>query len=51
MKKVDIFVKGLGSGREIVICFLWVAGFKIDPIIDVTPRAFGGCHSSKHRRV
>jgi small subunit ribosomal protein S11 len=44
MKKVDVFVKGPGSGRE-------TAGLEVGSINDVTPQAHNGCRPSKRRRV
>ena len=42
MKKVDVFVKGPGSGRETAIRSLQAAGLEIGSIQDVTPQAFNG---------
>jgi small subunit ribosomal protein S11 len=51
MKKVDIFVKGPGSGRETAIRSLQAAGLEVGSITDVTPQAHNGCRPPKRRRV
>ena len=51
MKKVDIFVKGPGSGRETAIRSLQAAGLEVGSIQDVTPQAHNGCRPPKRRRV
>ncbi len=51
MKKVDIFVKGPGSGRETAIRSLQAAGLEVGSITDVTPQTHNGCHPPKRRRV
>ena len=51
MKKVDVFVKGPGSGRETAIRSLQAAGLEIGSIQDVTPQAFNGTRPPKRRRV
>ncbi len=51
MKKVDVFVKGPGSGRETAIRSLTAAGLEIGPIQDVTPMPHNGCRPPKRRRV
>ncbi len=43
MKKVDVFVKGPGSGRETAIRSLQAAGLEVGSIQDVTPQAHNGC--------
>ena len=50
MKKVDVFVKGPGSGREPAIRSLQAAGLEIGSIQDVTPQAFNGTRPPKRRR-
>ena len=50
MKKVDVFVKGPGSGRETAIRSLQAAGLEIGSIQDVTPQAFNGTRPPKRRR-
>lgn len=51
MKKVDVFVKGPGSGRETAIRSLQAAGLEVGSIQDVTPSAHNGCRPPKRRRV
>ena len=51
MKKVDVFVKGPGSGRETAIRSLQAAGLEVGTINDVTPQAHNGCRPPKRRRV
>ena len=51
MKKVDVFVKGPGSGRETAIRSLQAAGLEIQGIQDVTPVPHNGCRPPKRRRV
>ena len=51
MKKVDVFVKGPGSGRETAIRALQAAGLEVGSIQDVTPVPFNGCRQPKRRRV
>ena len=51
MKRVDVFVKGPGSGRETAIRSLGAVGLEIGPIADVTPVPHNGCRPPKRRRV
>ena len=51
MKRVDVFVKGPGSGRETAIRSLGAVGLEIGPITDVTPMPHNGCRPPKRRRV
>ena len=51
MKKVDVFVKGPGSGRETAIRSLQAAGLEVGSIQDVTPQAHNGARPPKRRRV
>ena len=51
LKKVDVFVKGPGSGRETAIRSLQAAGLEVGSIQDVTPQAHNGCRPPKRRRV
>ena len=50
MEKVDVFVKGAGSGRETAIRSLQAAGLEIGAIHDVTPQAHNGVRPPKPRR-
>jgi small subunit ribosomal protein S11 len=51
MRKVDVFVKCPGSGRETAIRALQAAGLEVGSIQDVTPVPFNGCRPPKRRRV
>ena len=51
MKKVDVLVKGPGSGRETAIRSLQATGLEVGSIQDVTPQAHNGCRPPKRRRV
>jgi len=51
VKKVDVFVKGPGSGRETAIRSLQSAGLEVGSISDVTPQAHNGVRPPKRRRV
>ena len=50
MKKVEVYVKGLGSGRETAIRSLQTAGLEITSITDVTPIPHNGCRPPKRPR-
>jgi small subunit ribosomal protein S11 len=51
LRKVEVFVKGPGSGREAAIRALQTAGLEIMAIRDVTPIPHNGCRPPKRRRV
>lgn len=51
LRRVDVFVKGPGSGREAAIRALNTAGLNINSIKDVTPIPHNGCRPPKRRRV
>ena len=51
LQKVDVFVKGPGSGRETAIRSLAAAGLEVTGIQDVTPVPHNGCRPRKRRRV
>ena len=51
MRKVDVFVKGPGSGRETAIRSLQDTGHEVGSIQDVTPTPHNGCRPPKRRRV
>lgn len=51
VKKVQVYVKGPGSGRESALRSLQVAGLNISLIRDVTPIPHNGCRPPKRRRV
>ena len=51
MRKVDVFVKGPGSGRETAIRSLTAAGLEVGSIQDDTPSPHNGVRPPKRRRV
>lgn len=51
LRKVEVFVKGPGSGRESAIRTLRNAGIEVTAIRDVTPLPHNGCRPPKRRRV
>ena len=51
VKKVDVFVKGPGSGRETAIRSLQATGLEVGSISDVTPQTHNGVRPPKRRRV
>jgi len=51
MRKVEVFVKGPGSGRESAIRTLQNSGLEVTLIKDVTPLPHNGCRPPKKRRV
>jgi small subunit ribosomal protein S11 len=51
LKRVEVWVKGPGSGREAAIRSLQVTGLEISAIKDVTPIPHNGCRPPKRRRV
>ena len=51
MRKVDVLVKGPGSGRETAIRSLQNSGLEVSGIKDVTPIPHNGCRPKKRRRV
>lgn len=51
LKKVDVYVKGPGSGRETAIRSLQAAGIEVMSVKDVTPVPHNGCRQRKRRRV
>ena len=50
MRKIEVYVKGLGSGRETAIRSLQTAGLEITSITDVTPVPHNGCRPPKRPR-
>ncbi|HAJ95180.1 MAG TPA: 30S ribosomal protein S11 [Actinobacteria bacterium] len=50
LMKVDVQVKGVGSGRETAVRSLQAAGLEIGTIIDVTPVPHNGCRQRRRRR-
>jgi small subunit ribosomal protein S11 len=51
LKKVKVFVKGPGAGRESAIRSIHNAGIEVTEIVDVTPLPHNGCRPPKRRRV
>ena len=51
LRKVDVFVKGPGSGRESAIRNLQTAGIEVLSIQDITPIPHNGCRPPKRRRI
>jgi small subunit ribosomal protein S11 len=51
LRKVKVFVKGPGNGRESAIRAISGAGIEVSEIIDVTPLPHNGCRPPKRRRV
>lgn len=51
LRKVKVYVKGPGSGRESAIRSIANSGIEVSEIIDVTPLPHNGCRPSKRRRV
>ena len=51
LKKVKVYVKGPGNGRESAIRSLHNGGIEVTEIIDITPMPHNGCRPPKRRRV
>jgi len=51
LRKVKVFVKGPGSGRESAIRTIHTSGIEVMEIVDVTPLPHNGCRPPKRRRV
>lgn len=51
VRKVDVYVKGPGSGRETALRSLQSTGIEVTGIKDVTPIPYNGCRQPKRRRV
>jgi len=51
LRKVKVYVKGPGSGRESAIRSLHAVGVEVTEIVDVTPMPHNGCRPPKRRRV
>jgi len=51
LRKVTVYVKGPGNGRESAVRALFGAGIEVSEIIDVTPLPHNGCRPPKRRRV
>lgn len=51
LRKVKVFVKGPGNGRESAIRAMSTMGLQVTEIVDVTPLPHNGCRPPKRRRV
>jgi small subunit ribosomal protein S11 len=51
LRKVKVFVKGPGNGRESAIRAINSSGIEVSEIVDVTPMPHNGCRPPKRRRV
>jgi small subunit ribosomal protein S11 len=51
LEKVEVYVRGPGSGRETAIRSLQAAGLEVTAVRDITPQAHNGCRPRKRRRV
>jgi len=51
LRKVKVFVKGPGNGRESAIRSIHNGGIEVSEIVDVTPTPHNGCRPPKRRRV
>jgi small subunit ribosomal protein S11 len=51
LRKVKVFIKGPGAGRESAIRTIHTAGIEVTEIVDITPLPHNGCRPPKRRRV
>jgi small subunit ribosomal protein S11 len=51
LRKVKVFVKGPGSGREAAIRTIHGSGIEVTEIVDITPIPHNGCRPPKRRRI
>ena len=51
LKEVNVFIRGVGAGRDAAVRALNANGFKVLSIKDLTPLPHNGCRSAKPRRV
>lgn len=51
LRKVKVFVKGPGAGRESAIRSIASCGIEVSEIVDITPMPHNGCRPPKRRRV
>ncbi|HHL72527.1 MAG TPA: 30S ribosomal protein S11 [Bacteroidetes bacterium] len=51
LRKIEVMIKGPGSGREAAVRALQAAGLEVSAIKDVTPIPHNGCRPPKRRRV
>jgi small subunit ribosomal protein S11 len=51
LQKVEVFVRGPGSGRETAVRALQAAGLEVTSVKDISPQAHNGCRPKARRRV
>ncbi len=51
LRKVKVYIKGPGAGRESAIRTLHASGIEVTEIVDITPLPHNGCRPPKRRRV
>jgi small subunit ribosomal protein S11 len=51
LRKVKVYVKGPGAGRESAIRSIAASGIEVSEIVDITPMPHNGCRPPKRRRV
>ena len=51
LRKVKVFIKGPGAGRESAMRTIHAAGIEVTEIMDITPLPHNGCRPPKRRRV
>ncbi|MEK7670183.1 MAG: 30S ribosomal protein S11, partial [Bacteroidota bacterium] len=51
LKRVEVFIKGPGGGREAAVRSLQTSGLEVTMIRDITPIPHNGCRPPKRRRV
>jgi small subunit ribosomal protein S11 len=51
LRKVKVFIKGPGAGRESAIRTIGASGIEVTEIVDITPIPHNGCRPPKRRRV
>ncbi len=51
VKKVRVYIKGVGTGREQSVRGLQAAGLELMAIFDTTPKPHNGCRKKKARRI
>lgn len=51
LKKIEVLIKGVGSGRDAAVRSLNTTGLEVTSIMDITPLPHNGCRPPKKRRV
>jgi small subunit ribosomal protein S11 len=51
IRKVKVYIKGPGSGRDAAVRTVGVAGIEVTEIVDITPMPHNGCRAPKRRKV